>query len=236
MKSLFNYLRRNEDIGEDDDELIMADQASQGHQSLLMNDYLTSGNGNGTGDDYNLSHINSYNHIINNNSNDTNNIQEEPTRKRRLQISKYFLSANVMNILGNLLAVVTLLSFLILVPWITAHAMIHDKARPDFAAFYSAGAFVLITVAMSTKLIYNHLTHWYMPDVQKYVVRILWMVPIYSVQSWLSLRFHNARIYIDTLRDLYEAYVIQSFLYYLMELLGKNYKSEYKLFFFELKD
>lgn len=46
------------------------------------------------------------------------------------------------------------------------------------------------------------------------------MVPIYSIQSWLSLRFHGGRIYIDLLRDLYEAYVIQSFLYYLMELLG----------------
>ena len=47
------------------------------------------------------------------------------------------------------------------------------------------------------------------------------MVPLYSVQSWLSLRFHGpARVYIDTMRDLYEAYVIQSFVYYLIELLG----------------
>jgi len=47
------------------------------------------------------------------------------------------------------------------------------------------------------------------------------MVPLYSVQSWLSLRFHGpARVYIDTVRDLYEAYVIQSFVYYLIELLG----------------
>ena len=41
------------------------------------------------------------------------------------------------------------------------------------------------------------------------------------MQSWLSLRFHGpARVYIDTIRDLYEAYVIQSFVYYLIELLG----------------
>ena len=59
-----------------------------------------------------------------------------------------------------------------------------------------------------------------MPNVQKYVVRILWMVPLYAIQSWLSLRFRDARIYIDTVRDLYEAYVISSFLYYLIELLG----------------
>jgi hypothetical protein len=46
------------------------------------------------------------------------------------------------------------------------------------------------------------------------------MVPLYAIQSWLSLRFRDARIYIDTVRDLYEAYVISSFVYYLIELLG----------------
>jgi hypothetical protein len=130
------------------------------------------------------------------------------------------LSYKLMKWIGNLLAITSCLSFLIAVPMVAYHAMVIDKARPDFAALASAGAFVSITLIMSLKLIYNHLTHWYMPDVQKYVVRILWMVPLYAVQSWLSLRFRSARIYIDTLRDLYEAYVIQSFLYFLMELLG----------------
>lgn len=130
------------------------------------------------------------------------------------------LSYKLMKWMGNLLAITSCLSFLIAVPMVAYHAMVIDKARPDFTALASAGAFVLITLIMSFKLIYNHLTHWYMPDVQKYVVRILWMVPLYAIQSWLSLRFRNARIYIDTLRDLYEAYVIQSFLYFLMELLG----------------
>ncbi len=57
-----------------------------------------------------------------------------------------------------------------------------------------------------------------MPAVQKYVVRILWMVPLYALQSYLSLRYHRARIYIDTVRDFYEAYVIASFVCYVMEL------------------
>jgi len=88
------------------------------------------------------------------------------------------------------------------------------------AFFFSAVAFVFIAVAMSMKLIYNQLTNWYMPDVQKYVVRLLWLVPLYAIQSLLSLLFHDLRLYFDTLRDLYEAFVIQSFLYYLMEILG----------------
>ncbi len=218
-----------------DDDPLFSNGLSSGFrndQSLLVNDYLTSSGGPGASpgihgaDDTtitsnHLRHNNIDNFNYNNDNENPNRDHETSLRQRFINGKNIICSAKFMNILGNILAVVTLIGFLILVPWITAHAMIYDKARPDFAAFYSAGAFVLITVAMSTKLIYNHLTNWYMPDIQKFVVRIIWMVPIYSIQSWLSLRFHNARIYIDTLRDLYEAYVIQSFLYYLMELLGE---------------
>jgi hypothetical protein len=120
--------------------------------------------------------------------------------------------------IGNLLAAMTFLAMLIGIPLVTYDAL--QNRRVDLAAVDSAAVMVLGTVILSTRLVYLHLTHWYMPDVQKYVVRILWMVPLYAIQSWLSLRFHHVRIYFDTARDLYEAYVIASFLYYLIELLG----------------
>ena len=128
------------------------------------------------------------------------------------------IATAVMKKVGHFLASITLCVMLVAIPMVIYHAI--SENRKDLAAFDSAGVMVLGTVIMSTRLVYLHLTHWYMPDVQKYVVRILWMVPLYSVQSWLSLRFHDARIYIDAIRDLYEAYVIASFLYYLIELLG----------------
>ena len=233
-----------------DDDPLFNNRLSSGfesNQSLLVNDYLTSSgpiaatgasSSGANNDDYDGNTItsnnlhsyrnngvggssNHYNHhrLNNNESNEQQN--GSSFRQRFINGKNIIFSAKLMKILGNILAVVTLIGFLILVPWITVYAMMYDKAPKDSLAFYSAGAFVLITVAMSMKLIYDHLTNWYMPDIQKFVVRIIWMVPIYSVQSWLSLRFHTARIYIDTLRDLYEAYVIQSFLYYLMELLGR---------------
>jgi len=37
------------------------------------------------------------------------------------------------------------------------------------------------------------------------------MVPIYSVDSWLSLRFRSVAIYLDVIRDCYEAYVLYCF-------------------------
>lgn len=128
------------------------------------------------------------------------------------------LATAFMKKVGHVLSSITICVMLIAIPMTIYHAL--NNNRKDLAAFDSAGIMVLGTVVMSTRLVYLHLTHWYMPDVQKYVVRILWMVPLYSVQSWLSLRFHDARIYIDAIRDLYEAYVIASFLYYLIELLG----------------
>lgn len=59
-----------------------------------------------------------------------------------------------------------------------------------------------------------------MPQVQKYVIRILFMVPIFSIQSWFSLFFNNATFYIRAFREVYEAFVLSSFLYYIFELLG----------------
>ena len=85
---------------------------------------------------------------------------------------------------------------------------------------FSSAGFVLLTVPISIRLIVQHLAHWIAPNIQKYVVRIIWMVPIYSVESWLALRFKSLAVYIETLRECYEAYVIFSFLYFLIALLG----------------
>jgi len=129
----------------------------------------------------------------------------------------------LMKRLGRILAISSTAIFLLVVFPLLCRSAIRDyrQGKTDFAAFYSAAGFVVITLVLSFREILSHLHNWYAPDVQKFVVRILFMVPLYSVQSWLSLRFHGpARVYIDTVRDLYEAYVIQSFVYYLIELLG----------------
>ena len=53
-----------------------------------------------------------------------------------------------------------------------------------------------------------------MPRLQRHVIRILFMVPIYAVDCWLALRFKDATIYFDTVRECYEAYVIYNFYTY----------------------
>ena len=46
------------------------------------------------------------------------------------------------------------------------------------------------------------------------------MVPIFSIQSWFSLFFRGAAPYLIAIRELYEAFALSSFLYYIIELCG----------------
>ncbi len=55
--------------------------------------------------------------------------------------------------------------------------------------------------------IYVHLRFYSCPNEQRWIVRILFIVPIYSFDSWLSLLFFDHDdyyIYFNTVRDCYE--------------------------------
>ncbi|KAM6267845.1 transmembrane protein 184C isoform 1-T1 [Spheniscus humboldti] len=56
-----------------------------------------------------------------------------------------------------------------------------------------------------------------------YCNRILWMVPIYSLDSWIALKYPNIAIYVDTCRECYEAYVIYNFMVFLSNYLTNRY-------------
>ena len=96
----------------------------------------------------------------------------------------------------------------------------YHRKEPHLIAWFSAGGFVILGFPISIYGILMHLTNYYQPNIQCYVVRILWMVPIYSIESWLCLRFHEVAIYIETLRDCYESFVLYCFLQFLIEVLG----------------
>jgi len=89
----------------------------------------------------------------------------------------------------------------------------------NIEAWFYAGVFVLLTLPVTFYEVAMHLEYYTRPDLQKHVIRIHWMVPFYALDSWLALRFLNARIYIDPLRECYEAYVIYSFYSYLCVFL-----------------
>lgn len=124
-----------------------------------------------------------------------------------------------MNLMAKVLFWASLLAMCIGVIWYSRELAIHGT-DPHLIAWFSAGAFVILGFPISIYGILMHLTNYYQPNIQCYVVRILWMVPIYSIESWLCLRFHEFAIYIETLRDCYESFCLYCFLQYLIEVLG----------------
>jgi hypothetical protein len=128
-----------------------------------------------------------------------------------------------MQILANLLVFVTLITGVVVIVLYSIDLYRHGKQK-HYIGWFSAAGFVLMTIPISVRLIVKHLINWNAPQVQKYVVRIVWMIPLYSVESWLALRFKNAAIYLETLRECYESYVIFCFLYYLIALLGDDHQ------------
>ncbi|MBN3290869.1 T184C protein, partial [Polypterus senegalus] len=92
-------------------------------------------------------------------------------------------------------------------------------------AWFIAGIFVFMTIPISLWGILQHLVHYTQPELQKPIIRILWMVPIYSLDSWIALKYPNIAIYVDTCRECYEAYVIYNFMIFLLNYLSNQYPS-----------
>ncbi|KAL7082256.1 hypothetical protein ACP275_14G088200 [Erythranthe tilingii] len=60
--------------------------------------------------------------------------------------------------------------------------------------------------------IYKHLLNYTEPTYQRYIVRIIFMVPVYALMSFLSLVLNESAIYFNSIREIYEAWVIYNFL------------------------
>ncbi|XP_038612377.1 transmembrane protein 184B isoform X1 [Tachyglossus aculeatus] len=91
------------------------------------------------------------------------------------------------------------------------------------AAQATSGFFVWTALLITCHQIYMHLRCSSCPNEQRYIVRILFIVPIYAFDSWLSLLFFTNDqyyVYFGTVRDCYEAFVIYNFLSLCYEYLG----------------
>jgi hypothetical protein len=77
--------------------------------------------------------------------------------------------------------------------------------------FSGGGALAIGATISSLFLIVEHLRHFSVPREQRWIVRILIMVPIYSVDSWFSLRYAFIAPYLNLVRDAYEGYVLFAF-------------------------
>ncbi|XP_023269768.1 transmembrane protein 184A [Seriola lalandi dorsalis] len=91
------------------------------------------------------------------------------------------------------------------------------------AAQALSGIFVWSALLITCHQIYTHLRSYSVPNEQRYIIRILFIVPVYAFDSWLSLLFisnDQYYVYFDSVRDCYEAFVIYNFLSLSFEYLG----------------
>lgn len=82
-----------------------------------------------------------------------------------------------------------------------------------------AGGLALLSVTLSFFEIIKHLTNFTKPYLQRYIIRILLMVPIYSLNAWIAMVVPATGLYLDSLREVYESFVIYSFMKYLLNFL-----------------
>ncbi|KAG9319481.1 hypothetical protein KVV02_002730 [Mortierella alpina] len=88
------------------------------------------------------------------------------------------------------------------------------------AAVWAAGLFAFSSTLISLVAIWMQLKNYRKPLLQRFVVRILWMVPIFAISSWISLVSLDMAFYVDAFRDIYEAFVIYCFFSLLVCYLG----------------
>ncbi|KAF9693361.1 hypothetical protein EKO04_008705 [Ascochyta lentis] len=103
---------------------------------------------------------------------------------------------------------------------------VHTTAEPGtgqrfgHAVVIVAGVCALVASLVTFVAVWLQTKNYRKPLLQRYVVRILLMVPIYAAASWGSLMSVQAASWIDPLRDIYEAFTIYTFLQLLINFIG----------------
>lgn len=98
----------------------------------------------------------------------------------------------------------------------------HNATSLEMAIKGVTASASVISLLFTAYLVFRHLKHWTDPEGQKCIVRILFMVPIYSVVSWLAILLGDYALYFTLIRDCYEAYVLYQFFSLMVHYLEKE--------------
>jgi hypothetical protein len=111
---------------------------------------------------------------------------------------------------------------------LVAYDLATHLESPLIVYWAASAVFVAATVPLALYDIHCHLSHFVSP-LQSMYVRILLLLPIYTVESWLALRFKAQALYLTALRDLYEAFVVHAFFQLLLQFLGDRERLKARL-------
>ncbi|SPO28486.1 uncharacterized protein UTRI_04883 [Ustilago trichophora] len=109
-----------------------------------------------------------------------------------------------------------------------------ENGNIDFKAhdvgWLICGIMALIATISSVWLIWKHLTYYTCPQQQRHIVRLLVMVPIYAIVSFMSYLFYHEALYYQTIRDCYEAVLVTSFFYLILAYTGDTRAEQHAVF------
>lgn len=96
------------------------------------------------------------------------------------------------------------------------------SSQNSLMAYQFAGTFAILGSLISFWHMMNHIRKLNEPMIQRKILAIMWMIPIYSISAWLGLVFVEAQAYLSLIKDLYEAYIIYTFLSFLIAVLARG--------------
>ncbi|KAG2015794.1 DUF300 domain-containing protein [Coprinopsis cinerea AmutBmut pab1-1] len=93
-----------------------------------------------------------------------------------------------------------------------------------------SGTFAAVATGVSFWLIDKHLQWYTNKKEQRYIVRLLFLVPIYAIISFASFLFWNQSTPLILVRDAYEAIVLTAFFYLLLNYLSPDPEEQKRVF------
>ncbi|EKG21747.1 hypothetical protein MPH_00918 [Macrophomina phaseolina MS6] len=99
--------------------------------------------------------------------------------------------------------------------------LLHGLRLHDIS-IHLAFLFTWLACLVSFYLSLRHATNYTRPNEQKHILRILFMVPVFSVTAFLSIKFYELHVYLETAHQFYEAIVLAAFFLLLCHFLAPD--------------
>ncbi|CAJ1936375.1 unnamed protein product [Cylindrotheca closterium] len=96
------------------------------------------------------------------------------------------------------------------------------QAQAQNINYVLSGTFTLLTCLISMFHMSSHISKMNQPMIQRKIISLLWMSPIYSVTSFLSLLYPPLEGGMKIIKDFYESYCIYQFLSFMIFVLGRG--------------
>ncbi|KAI1633977.1 organic solute transporter Ostalpha-domain-containing protein [Biscogniauxia mediterranea] len=97
-------------------------------------------------------------------------------------------------------------------------------------ALIIAGASTVVAYVTSFYLMWQHALNYTRPREQKHIIRILFMVPVYSTSAFLCIWYYWHAVYFQVLSDCYEAFAIASFFALMCHYIAPNLHEQKEFF------